>query len=332
MEVGVFSLGTTASKFSDAVSTTARVDALVRMARHAEQAGFDFFAVGENHAPPSVLSSPAVVLAHIAAVTGRIGLSTAVSLITINDPVRLVEDFATVQHLSSGRLGLMFGRGVNPATYRWYGLDPADGVAIAEERYELFRRLWTDEDVHWDGKFRGALDGFTAIPRPPDARLPDIWHASIRTKDLVEQTARYGDGLLANYVHSSPGQASAHVHFFRERYEAFGHGPAALAPVGAGAKVYIRPRSQDARREFGEFGLDISKWPYDSLEEALRLSALTVGSPGEVLDKIALFQQAYGGYKRQLFSIDLPGSTIARTLEQIDLIGEYVLPELRRGP
>lgn len=331
MEIGIFTLGTTDSR-SPSADPGERVRGLVRLASRAEEAGFDIFAAGENHAPPSVLSSPAVVLSHVAGVTTRIRLSTAVSLITVNDPVKLAEDFATVQHLSDGRLSLMFGRGVNTDIYHWYGLDPADTVAIAGERYELFRRLWTEENIDWVGKFRPPLDGFTLIPRPPTAP-PQIWHTSIRTKELVEQTARYGDGFFANYIFFSAAQAAPHVHYFRERYAAYGHGTAESAPVGSGTKVYIKPRSQDALREFREHGYDVAKWPvkYSSLEEAIKVSALTVGSPAQVLDKIATFQQAYGGYVRQLFSIDHPGLTLDKTLAQIDLIGEHILPALHEA-
>lgn len=327
IETGIFSTGNLAR---EGASPNERLSGLVRLAQRAEEAGFDVFAVGEAHTPPAVISSPLLLLSHIAGVTSRITLSTAVSLITINDPVKLVEDIATLQHLIGDRLGLMLGRGVNTNIYHWYGLDPEDTVAIAEERYELIRRLWTEEDIDWEGRFRVPLDGFTVTPRPLTDELPEIWHTSIRTKELVEQTARYGDGFFANYVHFSAEQGAPHVHYFRERYQSYGHGPAESAPVGSGGKIYVKPRSQDALREFRAQGFDISKWKYESLEDALRRSALTVGSPAQVLEKIAHFQELYGGYQRQLFSIDQPGGTIEQMLEQVELIGELLLPELRR--
>jgi putative FMN-dependent luciferase-like monooxygenase len=333
MEIGIFSLGYAESEDLDRAVINERVKGLVTLAQRAEQAGFDLFALGEYHQPPFVLSSPTVVLGHVAAVTKRIGLTTAVSLITLNDPVRLAEDFSTVQHLSDGRLSIMFGRGINTEIYKWFGLNGEDTVAIAEEHYDLFRRIWTERNLFWDGKFRPALDNFTLTPQPLTPGLPPVWHTSIRTKELVEQTARYGDGFFANYVYFSAAQAAPHVHYFRERYEAYGHGRAEDAPVGSGAAVYIKQRSQDALREFRARGFDMSKWPtqYESLDEALRLSALTVGSPAQVLDKIATFQAAYGGYQRQLFSIDGRGGSLESSLEQVELIGEYVLPALRRA-
>lgn len=327
IETGIFSTGNLAGKTG--ASPTERLNALVLLARRAENAGFDVFAAGEAHTPPAVISSPLIVLSHIAGVTSGIKLSTAVSLITVNDPVKLAEDISTLEHLIGDRLGVMLGRGVNQDIYHWYGLDPTETVAIAEERYELFRRLWTEEKVDWEGRFRVPLDNFTLTPRP--RALPEVWHTSIRTKELVEQTARYGEGFFANYVHFSAEQGAPHVRLFRERYEVYGHGPAETAPVGSGAKVYVKPRSQDALREFQEQGYDISKWKYHSLDEALRLSALTVGSPNQVLDKISHFQEMYGGYQRQFFSIDQPCGTIDQMLEQVDLIGEHVLPELRRA-
>ncbi|WP_405395581.1 hypothetical protein [Microbispora hainanensis] len=124
-------------------------------------------------------------------------------------------------------------------------------------------------------------------------------------------------------------QAAPHVRYFRERYAAHGHGTAESAPVGSGAKVHVGLRSQDALREFEAQRPDLSKWPYDTLEEAIRHSALTVGSPAQVLDKIAHFQEQYGGYQRQMFSIDQPGGAFDQMLEQIDLLGEHILPALR---
>ena len=331
MEIGIFSLGHAESESLDRETVNQRVKGLVTLAVRAEEAGFDLFALGEYHAPPFVLSSPAVVLSHVAAVTSRIRLTTAVSLITINDPVKLAEDYSTVQHLSDGRLSLMFGRGISTDIYPWFGYAPADEVAIAEEHYELFRRIWTERELFWDGKFRAPLDNFTLTPQPLLPGLPEVWHTSIRTKELVEQAARYGEGFFANYVHFSAAQAAPYVHYFRERYAYYGHGAAKDAPVGSGAKVFVKPRSQDALREFKARGIDMSKWPtkYESVDEAIRISALTVGSPAQVLDKIATFQEAYGGYVRQLFSIDGPGDSIDSALEQIDLIGEHILPALR---
>ncbi|MBM9469597.1 LLM class flavin-dependent oxidoreductase [Nakamurella leprariae] len=333
LEIGIFSLGYAEAEDLDRHVVNDRVKGLVTLARRAEQAGFDTFALGEYHHPPFVLSSPAVVLGAIAAVTTTLRLTTSVSLITVNDPVKLAEDFSTVQHLSDGRLSIMFGRGISTDIYRWWGLAGEDTVAIAAEKNELFRRLWTERKLHWSGKYRAPLEDFTLTPQPLTAELPEIWQTSIRTKELVEQTARDADGFFANYVHFSAAQAAPHVHYFRERFEAHGHGAAGDAPVGSGAAVYVRRNSQDALREYRDRGIDLSTWPtkYDSLEHAVRESALTVGSPAQVLDKIATFQEAYGGYRRQLFSIDGRGGDIDRSIEQIELIGEHVVPELRKA-
>ncbi len=328
-EVGVFSTGNLLGKIG--ATPHERLHGLVKVAQRAEEAGFDIFAVGEAHKPPAVISSPAVLLSYVAAATSRIRLSTAVTLITLNDPVKVAEDYSTLQHLAGGRLGIMIGRGVDTGSYKWYGLDPEETVAIATEKYDLLRRLWSEENIDWQGSYRPALEGFTVTPRPLTDTLPNIWHTSPRTKELVDVTARYGEGYFANYVRDTAENAARHVHYFRERYEVHGHGPAASAPVGSGAKVFVKPNSQDARRSWEEQGgsFDWEKWGFASLDDAFSRSATTVGSPQQVLDKIALFQEQYGGYQRQLFSIDQPGGTVDQMLEQIDLIGEHVLPRLR---
>lgn len=327
-EVGVFSTGNLSATVG--ATPNQRLRGLAEIAQRAEGAGFDIFAVGEAHRPPAVISSPLVLLAHVAALTKRIGLSTAASLITVNDPVKLAEDFSTLQHLSGGRAGLMIGRGIDASIYAWYGLDPDQTLAITVEKYELLRRIWAETNLSWQGEYRAPLDNFSLTPKPLTPTIPNVWHTSIRTKELVEMTARLGEGFFANYVHFTAEQAAPHVHYFRERYEAHGHGAAANAPVGSGAKVFVKPNSQDARRLFEEQGsFDWARGGYSSLDDAIARSALTVGSPQQVLDKIAHFQEQYGGYSRQLFSIDQPGGTVDSILDQIDLIGEHILPALR---
>lgn len=328
-EVGVFSTGNLLGKTR--ATPGERLHGLVKVAQRAEQAGFDIFAVGEAHKPPAVISSPAVLLAYVAAATATIRLSTAVTLITLNDPVKVAEEYSTLQNLCGGRLGLMIGRGVDTGAYKWYGLDPDETVAIATEKYELLRRLWSESKVDWTGAYRPALEEFTVTPRPLTDTLPGIWHTSPRTKEMTDVTASYGEGYFANYVRDTPEGVAEHVHYFRARYEAHGHGPAATAPVGSGAKIFIKPNSQDARSSWEAQGgnFDWEKWGFASLEDAFARSATTVGSPEQVLDKIGRFQELYGGYQRQLFSIDQPGGTVDQMLEQIDLIGEHILPVLR---
>src|SRR4051812_29133455 len=170
MQFGIFTVGDVTPDPTDGRVPTEheRITAMVTLARKAEEVGLDVFATGEHHNPPFVPSSPTTTLAYIAAQTDRLLLSTSTTLITTNDPVKIAEDYATLQHLSDGRVDLMMGRGNTGPVYPWFGKDIRDGIPLAIENYALLRRLWYEEIVTWEGKHRTPLQGFTSTPRPLD--------------------------------------------------------------------------------------------------------------------------------------------------------------------
>src|SRR3954466_12309827 len=202
MQFGIFSVSdiTRNAVSGHTPSEVERIDSIVRIAQKADEVGLDVFAIGEHHNPPFFSSSPTTLLAHIAALTDRIILSTAVTLITTNDPVKIAEDYAMLQHLAEGRVDLMLGRGNTAPVYPWFGKDIADGVPLTVENYQLLRRLWDEDVVDWEGSFRTPLHGFTATPRPLDGVAPFVWHGSIRTPEIAEIAAYFGDGYFANNI------------------------------------------------------------------------------------------------------------------------------------
>ena len=149
-------------------SEAERIRATLQIAKHAEEVGLDVFALGEHHNPPFWSSSPTTTLAYIAGQTERILLSTATTLITTNDPVKIAEDYAMLQHVSGGRADLILGRGNTGPVYPWFGKDIRQGLNLAVENYALLHRLWREDVVDWQGQFRTPLQGFTSTPRPLD--------------------------------------------------------------------------------------------------------------------------------------------------------------------
>src|ERR1700712_5063499 len=145
-----------------------RIKDIVTIAQKAEEVGLDVFALGEHHNPPFFSSSPTTTLGYIAAKTETLLLSTATTLITTNDPVKIAEDYAMLQHLSDGRNDLMMGRGNTGPVYPWFGKDIRAGIPLAVENYALLHRLWREQAVDWTGKFRTPLQAFTSTPRPLD--------------------------------------------------------------------------------------------------------------------------------------------------------------------
>ncbi|WPF84237.1 LLM class flavin-dependent oxidoreductase [Sanguibacter sp. 4.1] len=333
MQFGIFTVGDVTPDPTTGRTPTEneRIKATIAIARKAEEVGLDVFATGEHHNPPFVPSSPTTTLAFIAAQTERILLSTSTTLITTNDPVKIAEDYATLQHLADGRMDLMMGRGNTGPVYPWFGKDIRSGLNLAIENYALLHRLWREDVVDWEGKFRTPLQSFTSTPRPLDGVAPFVWHGSIRTPEIAEQAAYYGDGYFHNNIFWPIEHTKQMVSLYRQRFEHYGHGTADQAIVGLGGQVFMRKNSQDARREFRPYFDNAPVYGHGpSMEDFTAQTPLTVGSPQEVIDRYAAMRDHVGDYQRQLFLMDHAGLPLKTVLEQLDMLGEEVVPVLRK--
>ena len=332
MQFGVFTVGdvTPDPTTGRAPTEAERIRATVVIAKKVEEVGLDVFATGEHHNPPFVPSSPTTLLGYIAAQTERIILSTSTTLITTSDPVKIAEDFAVLQHLSDGRTDLMLGRehrpGVPVVRAGHSGCGSADRRALRPVAPAVAgggRRL--------GGRFRTPLQGFTLAPRPLDDVPPFVWHGSIRTPEIAELAAHYGDGFFANHIFWAPSHTQRMVQIYRRRFEHYGHGTAAQAIVGLGGQVFMRKNSQDAVREFRPYFDNAPVYGHGpSLEEFTAQTPLTVGSPDQVIERTLGFRDYVGDYQRQLFLIDHAGLPVKTVLEQLDMLGEEVVPVLRK--
>jgi putative FMN-dependent luciferase-like monooxygenase len=313
------------------VSEHERLELTVKIALKAEEVGLDVFATGEHHNPPFIASAPTTLLGFIAAQTTRLQLSTATTLITTTDPVRIAEDYAVLQHLSNGRVDLTMGRGNTGPVYPWFGKDIRQGIPLAIENYALLHRLWREEDVDWEGRFRTPLQGFTSAPRPLDGIAPFVWHGSIRSPEIAEQAAYYGDGFFANHIFWPKEHTQRMVALYRQRFEHYGHGQADQAYVALGGQVFMRPKSQDAVNEFRPYFDNAPVYGHGpSMEDFTRETPLTVGSPQQVIDRTLGFRDYVGDYQRQMFLMDHAGLPLKTVLEQLDILGEQVIPVLRK--
>jgi putative FMN-dependent luciferase-like monooxygenase len=333
LQFGIFTVGdvTTDPTTGRTPSEAERIKATVTLALKAEEVGLDVFATGEHHNPPFVPSSPTTTLGYIAARTERLILSTSTTLITTNDPVKIAEDYATLQHLADGRADLMLGRGNTGPVYPWFGKDIRDGIPLAIENYQLLHRLWREDVVDWEGRFRTPLQSFTSTPRPLDGVPPFVWHGSIRSPEIAEQAAYYGDGFFANHIFWPASHTERMVNLYRRRFEHYGHGRAEQAIVGLGGQVFMRRSSQDAIAEFRPYFDHAPVYGHGpSLEEFTAQTPLTVGSPQQVIERTLTFREYAGHYQRQLFLMDHAGLPLKTVLEQLDLLGEEVVPVLRK--
>ena len=215
--------------------------------------------------------------------------------------------------------------------YPWFGKDIRDGIDLALESYALLRRLWDEDVVDWEGRFRTPLQGFTSTPRPLDGVAPFVWHGSIRSPQIAEQAAFYGDGFFANHIFWPKEHFIRLVDFYRQRFEHYGHGQADQAIVGLGGQVFMARNSQDAVRQFRPYFDHAPVYGGGpSLEELMAETPLTVGSPQEVIDRTLTFREHFGDYQRQLFLMDHAGLPLPVVLDQLELLGGEVVPVLRR--
>lgn len=333
MQFGIFTVGdvTTDPTTGRTPSEHERIKATVAIAMKAEEVGLDVVAFGQHHNPPFAASSPTTTMAYVAAQTTSILLSTATTLITTTDPVRIAEDYAQLQHLADGRVDLILGRGNTGPVYPWFGKDIRDGIALAVENYALLRKLWDSDVVTWEGKYRTPLHGFTSTPRPLDGVAPFVWHGSIRSPEIAEQAAYYGDGFFSNHIFWPSSHTKQMVSLYRRRFEHYGHGSADQAIVGLGGQVYMAKNSQDAVRQFRPYFDNAPVYGNGpSLEEFTEATPLTVGSPQQVIERTLGFRDYVGDYQRQLFLMDHAGLPLATVLKQLDLLGEEVVPVLRK--
>src|SRR4051812_13852523 len=304
MQFGIFSVGDVppAPPPGHAPSEHERIEAMVAMALKAEEVGLDVFATGEHHNPPFVPSSPTTFMGYVAAKTSRLLLSTATTLITTNDPVKIAEDYAYLQHLAGGRVDLMLGRGNTGPVYPWFGQDIRNGIPLAYEHYALLHRLWREDVVDWEGKLRTPLTGFTAVPRPLDGVPPFVWHGSIRSPEIAEQAAFYGDGFFHNNIFWPSDHVKRMVALYRRRWEQYGHGPADQAIVGLGGHVFMRKNSQDAIREFRPYFDHAPVYGGAvSLQGHNGQTPLTIRSPPQGIDPTPRLRAVVRGYPRQPF-------------------------------
>ncbi len=302
----------------------------------AEELGFDGFGVGERHEWPFISSSPPVVLSHVAALTRRIRLFTAVTTLSLLDPVRAYEDYATLDHLSGGRLELIIGKGNGTAQRELFHVTPEDQWDRNAESYELFRRIWRADKVTADPVFRPALREAQVWPRPLQQPIR-VWHGSATSRESVDLAARYGDPLFSANVTNPIGPYAELVAHYRQRWAAYGHDPA-LATVGAGTAGYYAARnSQDALAAYrpvfeGQLAFQqrLGMQPvFPTLEDYVERSSALVGSPQQIIDKVHRYHDQLGHSVMHLHA-DVGGLTAAQHRASLELFQSDIAPVLRR--
>jgi alkanesulfonate monooxygenase SsuD/methylene tetrahydromethanopterin reductase-like flavin-dependent oxidoreductase (luciferase family) len=317
-------------------STQARFQEVIDNALLAEELGFDGFGVGERHERPFISSSPTVVLSHLAALTRQIRLFTAVTTLSLLDPVRAYEDYATLDHLAGGRLELIIGKGNGAAQRELFQVTPEDQWDRNAESFEVFRQLWRNNKVTADTKFRPALFEAEVWPRPYQQPIR-VWHGSATSRESVDLAARYGDPLFSANVTNPIEPYAELVRYYRERWSFYGHDPA-LATVGAGSAGYYAERnSQDAIAAYrpvfeGYLGFQkrLGVEPvFATLEDFVERSSALIGSPHQVIEKVHRYYEQFGHSVLHLHA-DAGGLRDAQHRRSLELFQSDIAPTLRR--
>ena len=338
MEVGIYSFAEIAPdpRTGRALGPGPRLRDLLEEITLADQVGLDVFGVGEHHRPDFAVSSPAVVLGAAAALTKRIRLTSAVSVLSSDDPVRVFQDFVTLDLLSGGRAEIMAGRGSFVESFPLFGYDLDDYDELFAEKLGLLLKLRDGDRVTWSGQHRPALKDLVVYPRP-ERPLP-MWIAVGGTPESVVRAGSLGLPMALAIIGGAPARFAPHVQLHREAARRAGHDPAPA--VGINSHGWITKESQQAADEafppFAEVMTRIGRergWPPTTRArfEAERgpRGALLVGSPQQVIDKI-LYEHELFGNQRFLLQLTVGSMPHDKVLRAIQLLGTEVAPVVRR--
>ena len=316
-----------------------RIAEIIAAASLADQAGLDVFAVGEHHRLDMAVSSTPVVLAAIAATTGRLRLASAVTILSTADPVHVFEDFATVDLTSGGRAEIIAGRGIFTESFPLFGYDLADYDDLFAEKLALLLKLNEAERVTWQGRFRPPLDDAPIPPRPAQKQLP-VWVGTGGTQSSIVRAGELGLPLAFANISIPPAKLAPMADLYRQTGTKAGHDPSELK-ISIATHMHVQRNSQDALNEFypyyaGYFlahtpsqyrAQEISRAQYE--ERAGSHGAIFVGSPQQIIDKI-FYERELFGHQRFLAQIDIGGLPYSSVARVIELFATEIAPVVRR--
>ena len=340
MQVGIDSFATafTNDAASSAGNSSDALRNLVDRIEHAEQVGLDVFGIGEHHRREFLDSAPPVILAAAAARTNRIRLTSAVTVLSAADPVRVFQQFATLDLLSQGRAEMVVGRGSFIESFPLFGLQLEDYDSLFAEKLELLLNIRENELVHWSGKHRAALTGQGVYPRPFQNPFP-IWLGVGGTPESFARAGMLGLPLMVAIIGGETRRFRPLVDLYRAAGRRAGYAPAQLK-VGVHALGYVTDTTQQGVEDFfpgyAKAFTEIGKergWPPVTRAHFNALlgphGALMVGNPEEVAEKILEHSEVLGGINRISFQMDVASLPHAKLMQSIELIGTRVAPILR---
>ncbi|NYF78715.1 LLM class flavin-dependent oxidoreductase [Granulicella arctica] len=342
MQIGIdsFAAATKDSATGIAISPTERLRNLVEEIVRADEAGVDVFGIGEHHRSEFLDSAPTVILAAAAARTKRIRLTSAVTVLSAADPVRVFQEFATLDLISEGRAEIVAGRGSFIEAYPLFGLALQDYDSLFAEKLELLLTLRDNVQVHWSGKHRAPLTGQGVYPRPLQEKLP-VWVGVGGTPASFARAGTLGLPLMVAIIGGEPHRFRPLIDLYRESGRRAGHAPETLK-VGIHSLGFPGESDEQAadeyypgyKRMFTEIGKErgwppVTRGQYDALRGPT--GALLVGDVETVVAKVLHVHESLGGIDRMTFQMTSPEIPHAAMLRAIDVLGTQVAPQVREA-
>jgi len=337
MEIGIdsFAAADLSEDKSNVVNSAQSIEELLERIEEADKSGLDIFGIGEHHRKEFLDSAPVVILSAAAARTKRIRLTSAVTVLSAADPVRVFQNFATLDLISKGRAEMVVGRGSFIESFPLFGYDLNDYDELFTEKLNLLLNIRDNEIVTWSGKFRPALKNQAIYPRPLQNPLP-IWLGVGGTPESFIRAGKLGMPLMVAVIGGETRNFAPLVSLYRQAGTAAGHSPEKLK-VGLHSLGYVSNSTEEAIENYypgyAETFTRIGKergWPPVTRErfEAQRgpFGAYLVGSPEEVAAKILRHSEALGGISRITFQMDNAALPHSKLLQSIKLIGKEVAP------
>jgi probable LLM family oxidoreductase len=339
MELGIYTFGdiTSDPNTGRKIGVPQRYAEVLAAAKLADEAGLDVFGVGEHHRLDLSISSPAVILAAIASGTNRIRLTSAVTILSTLDPVRVFEDFASVDLLSKGRAELIAGRGAYIESFSLFGDQLADYDALFAEKLDLLLKLNESERVTWQGRFRPPLSNSQISPRPLST-LP-IWLGVGGNPESALLAGDLGLPLVLANISQPPANFAGQIAAYRQRHAEKGQA-ASTSKVAIATHAYLAEDSQTALEEFYPHYSayfrehapranlnEVSREVYE--QRASVTGPIFVGSPQQIIDKI-MYEHELFAHDRFLCQVDIGGLPYAKVAKSIELLATQVVPVVRK--
>jgi len=340
MELGIGLFGdlTFDSNTQQYQSPGKKLEETIEQIKLADELGIDVVSLGEHHRPDYAISSTEIVLSALAGVTKNIILGSGVTVLSSADPVKVYQDYATLDLLSNQRAEIMAGRGSFIESFPLFGYDLKDYKSLFEEKLDLLLHLNENEVVYWEGKHRAPIVNQTIYPRP-ERKLP-IWIAVGGTQESILRAARLGLPIIFAIIGGRTKQFKPLIDFYKEQYLQFGHDPDKME-VGIHSHTFVADSQQEISENYFPYysaqmdriGRDRGWSPYTKMQFEGGMSpegALFMGDPNQVADKM-IEAISYFGLTRFIAHLDVGGPSHKEMMKAIELYGTKVIPAVRKA-